>query len=362
MHRLVERPLSFTSRIDELTDERGLLESGILPSVEGTVWLKVSTVPQKVQYFCVDPSFREGWSVGMRELGNDAFRVFQRVVTVILKPDALLGRRGQQCIDYIAKHSFTPVHFERITLSRLQTQELWRYWGTMATLDRLRLSQQVSAQGEALMVFFRDDSPALTVPATVRLQALKGSAYPGYRSPHHLRSVLQAPNRVVVLVHTPDEPMDMVRELGVVFTDQELARVYRHLARYEDLDVTPAVRREIDSIYGSSHQVGLDVDQAAAELQASTSTLQRRGSSRTVRLAAGAAHATLAAARAGAGLKWSAWSEDLRAAGIRPSGWIPTLVGTEYIQHDVPGASCLITESGCERWAEGLGTMHRFAA
>jgi hypothetical protein len=56
-----------------------------------------------------------------------------------------------------------------------------------------------------------------------RLTRLKGGNDPAGRAPDSLRSVAGSPNRLLTMVHTSDDPADVVRELAVFLPWRERA-------------------------------------------------------------------------------------------------------------------------------------------
>jgi hypothetical protein len=165
-----------------------------------------------------------------------------------------------------------------------------------------------------------------------------------------------APNRVVTLVHTPDEPLDIVRELGVMLDCTGLDDVYRALVNSLNADRTAQLRRHIERTRRRGRPITLSVENAFDDIHRQLDRRAHRGGGESHRAACHAGE-TLMQARSGRPLDWRQWSAELTKAGVRPYSWPSVLVATQYIEHDVPGATCLITESGRERWLAGLGTL-----
>jgi hypothetical protein len=67
------------------------------------------------------------------------------------------------------------------------------------------------------------------VSASERLSAMKGGSF-GARRPTDLRTLLGGTTRMFSYLHVPDEPADLVRELGIWFDHTARRRVYRSLA------------------------------------------------------------------------------------------------------------------------------------
>lgn len=88
-----------------------------------------------------------------------------------------------------------------------------------ATAEWLLLLDAAAGLGPGLVVLYRhpDGDPAQ------RLTRLKGGNDPAGRAPDSLRSVAGSPNRLLTMVHTSDDPADVVRELAVFLPWRERA-------------------------------------------------------------------------------------------------------------------------------------------
>ncbi|MGQ0838827.1 hypothetical protein [Actinokineospora sp.] len=321
---------------------------------EDGTWRALTTLPEKFARFQTETPFRESWRTAVDVLGGAALPLFQRLAILTLKPDAVLSRKADAVLDYLLDHGFLPVHAETFRYTRSTTRDLWRNQWNVATLDRIEVSDLVHYRTDAMTVFLLDTSDPLDIPAAPRLTRLKGSAFPADREEFHLRYQLGAPNRVMVLVHCPDEPADIVRELGVVFDTESLTRIYAALGRALRTGTPADLSGDIDKLYAGTEAVSLSVADAVAEF---TVDIARRGR-------AGDADGQAAAARvldalSGPPLDWRAWSADVRRCGIDVTDWIPTLVASHHIQHDLPDAKTLIRETGRRRWLAGEGLMVR---
>ncbi|MGC4900436.1 hypothetical protein ACLQ2Y_13975 [Micromonospora echinospora] len=323
---------------------------------DGT-WRALTTLPQKFALHGADSFFRESWSVATDVLGDRAAGLFQRMAIVTMKPDLVVSRGVEDCMRYMAAHGFRPVHAELFRYNRTTTRELWRYQWNVATLDRIELSDVVHRRAPALTMFFLDTSTPLAVPAAARMTTLKGSAFPSAREGFHLRTVLGAPNRVLVLVHCPDEPMDIVRELGVIFDRPRLRRVYRRLGAAVDSGASIDAAAEIRLAYAQAERGHLDVARAIGEVGERIAGCARTSDKARQRSAAQAADRLREAVTGGGSLRWREWSAELSRCGVGAGSWDVALAASHLIQHDLPDSTCLITETGRRRWLSGEGLM-----
>ena len=314
-------------------------------------WRMLTTQQHKYAYFRDDSHFREGWQTALDVLGDRAPAVLQRIAVVTVKPDAIIGRKVEGALDFMTANDFRPIHAETFSYDRIMTRELWRYQWNVATLDRLDLGDRVHQRSAALATFFLDVAARRRVPACTRLVPLKGSAFPASRHGDQLRTRLGAPNRILVLVHCPDEPIDIVRELAVMFDRERLVRLYTELGARVDDERTANLDEHIAQLYADCPAGTLSVEQARSVILAE---LAARAPDCP---AATRAREALLAADAGQSLSWTDWQRDLRTCGIGSDRWEVVLVATHFVQHDVPGARCLVSRTGRQKWAAGEGRM-----
>ncbi|MEV6236552.1 hypothetical protein [Lentzea sp. NPDC051838] len=319
---------------------------------EGT-WQALTTVPLKFELHRNEIWFRESWRAAVDVLGDRALELFQRLAILTLKPDAVLARNEHAVLDYMRDNGFLPVHAETFWYNRSTTRELWRHQWNVATLDRIAVSDLVHYRTPAMTVFFLDTTDPLEIPAAPRLTRLKGSAFPVDREEWHLRERIGAPNRVMVQVHCPDEPADIVRELGVIFDEDGLRRVYRALGRALDAPRAVDLSADLEKIEADTEPVSLRIEPAVAAVR---EDLVRRARTAS---AAGRALESLDAAVNGGVLDWTDFRTALHTCGARIDDWATVLVGSHYIQHDLPDAITAIPETGRRRWLRGEGLMIR---
>ena len=87
--------------------------------------------------------------------------------------------------------------------------------------DPVTVAVEVEVVGDAAAVAV---GHALDVPASVELTGLKGPTDPDARAPGQLRHLLGRYSYLLNLVHTPDEPADVLRELGAAEAAVERGR------------------------------------------------------------------------------------------------------------------------------------------
>src|SRR5207237_1940393 len=93
--------------------------------------------------------------------------------------------------------------------------------------------------------------------------SLKGPARQAERRPGQIRYRLRNPALLLNFLHTPDEPADAVRELGVLFAADERLALFGELREARDVSLRPAFA----AAYAETPPHALDLD-ASLELLA----------------------------------------------------------------------------------------------
>ncbi len=142
---------------------------------------------------------------------------------VLLKPDAFVGRAGTRIISVLESHGFSAVGSMPFEFDRFMWRELWRYELNVARVQRYPLIDELLCNGPSLFVLLRDT--AVAQEASVRLTQIKGNTNQRLRNATHLRSQIGAKAGTLNFIHCPDEFIDFVRELGVLFDSSGRQRV-----------------------------------------------------------------------------------------------------------------------------------------
>jgi nucleoside diphosphate kinase len=332
------------SRLDQAAptdDELRALATGQPFGAEA--WRELTSLPVKWSTYEREAVFRESLRDAASVLGDDLAPVLQAHCEITVKPDGLAARVVDRLLAYLERQGFRLVTYRVHALSPLQVRDIWRYQWNVATHDRLRLFDLVLAQAPVLTLYLYDAAEA-DIPATVRLRGLKGSALPGLRSADSLRSTCQAPNRLLTLVHAADEPVDLVRELGIAHDAPERRALYAELADHSPaVRVHTELRAAVAELYG--HCPGCDFDRVRAEanLLAALDRLDAR-----------AARDFAAIGEDGTSFyDWtSRYGGEMRGVDV----WDVITAASFRVAHDRPGQTCTIDDDGRPEWFAGHGT------
>ncbi|MFK4145262.1 nucleoside-diphosphate kinase [Streptomyces sp. NPDC004065] len=217
--------------------------------------------PAKQRLYGADTYYQE-CAEQLAALTDDVTGFARHHAALLLKPDAVVARRLEPAVQWLAERDFRIVGAAITRLTRTMIRALWYFQWNLATPERRRLAALFLEDADALVLVVRPGHP-LDIPAAVELTRLKGPTDPDARLPGQLRHLLGRHSYLLNLVHTPDEPADVLRELGVHFDDTERELLLRsalagedrtghalELARRlyaatdpRDLDFAPALRR-----------------------------------------------------------------------------------------------------------------------
>ena len=223
----------------------------------------ISADPGKLERYARDIAFREAWADLAACWGDEAEEILSRLAFVLFKPEAVLARRLEEATGELERHGFAPVLWRLVRLDRNLVRGVWRYELAEAPLATLAAVDIAATAGVCLLVWVRDDRPEPGRYASVRLASLKGPTRQEGRRPGQIRYRLRNPALLLNFLHTPDEPADAVRELGVLFSADERLAIFRELRAARNVSLEPAFA----AAYAETPPHPLDLD-ASLELLA----------------------------------------------------------------------------------------------
>ncbi|MBF6097961.1 nucleoside-diphosphate kinase [Nocardia cyriacigeorgica] len=207
----------------------------------------LTTQPQKVHAYVGDTYVRESVDQLDRS-GVDAAKFARQHSLLLLKPDAIVARAVEPTLEWLADNGFRVVDADRVTGDRLLARALWYYSWNIASTERRRLADLLVGICDVLVLVVAGPDAELPVP--VRLTDAKGPTDPRKRRPGELRHRLGQHSYLLNLVHSPDDPADVLRELAILFDEPR--------------------RGELISRAAAGADRSADARQLAAELYAST--------------------------------------------------------------------------------------------
>lgn len=178
--------------------------------------------------YASEPYLRESIADADIILGHYLPTFTKNFASLLIKPDAIVGRRATVICDHLRNNKFRIIYTKPFRFDRLMIRELWRYSMNISTNEKFELVDKIHAASQSIYLLLEDqEQPMNGSSAAVRLQKLKGSAFNSQRAGTSIRSVAKSPNEILVLVHTPDEPLEMLRELGLLFDRKNRNELFR---------------------------------------------------------------------------------------------------------------------------------------
>lgn len=164
---------------------------------------------------------------------------------LLLKPDAIVARAVEQTLKWLSDNGYRVVDAAAVPVDRHLMRALWYYTWNNASPELRRLTDLLAEISDALVLVVTGPDGELPIP--VRLAATRGATDPRRRKPGELRHLLGRHNHVLNLVHTPDDPADVLRELAVYFPEDRRAQVV--VRSYTGSDGREAARAAADRLY-----------------------------------------------------------------------------------------------------------------
>ncbi|RDI54347.1 nucleoside-diphosphate kinase [Nocardia mexicana] len=157
------------------------------------------------------------------EIGMDAAKFACEHSMLLVKPDAIVARAVQPTLDWLRDNEFRVVSARTLTADRHFVRALWYFAWNIASPERRRLADLLVEISDALVLVV--SGPVRELPTPVRLTASKGATDPRKRRPGELRHLLGRDSYLLNLVHSPDDPADVLREFAIYFDERTRSRV-----------------------------------------------------------------------------------------------------------------------------------------
>lgn len=225
----------------------------------------LSDDPAKPQTYEDDVYYREAM-VHIGALGSDQLRhMLSRTSFALFKPEAIVGRRFEDAFDYLHRRGFRPLGALPVSFDRHTLRGMWWYQLNSAPLAVLRVVDMTIREADHLFVPLVDmTADPRSGSAARRLSDCKGSKRDTGSGHDVLREALRCQTQCLNFVHVPDEPADLVRELGVLFDFHRLPAALAMLTG----DAVPAgLAERVTEAYQSHPWHPLDLERSVALLR-----------------------------------------------------------------------------------------------
>lgn len=298
---------------------------------------RLTRLESKQVLYAVDTYFRETWEDLRQVAGDRALELCERHALLLLKPDAVVRHRLHAALDWLEEHELQVVGALRVHVHRWAVRALWQYQWNAATRDRRDVADLYMPACDSLLLLVR--APNGEPPATLALTLMKGPAEPAGCRPGQLRYTLGTYNQQLNLVHTADEPADLVRELGICSDGPTRLRLLSAV-----LQARPAAgkaRRLASDLEAEQAPRDLTLTGAVSALHAALASRPLRRGHR----AAEALRARLDAVLAGTSRDWRGVVALAEGCGLHVSDWQRVVLGTYLLEPSIKGVETVIPDA-----------------
>nr|MDT0659627.1 nucleoside-diphosphate kinase [Micromonospora sp. DSM 115978] len=297
----------------------------------------LSTLPRKRLLYAADTYFREGYEDLTQVAARGTERFCHDHALLLLKPDAVVARRLGAVLRWVIANGFTIVWADAVTIDRHGIRALWQYGLNAASRDRRDAADLYVTASECLLVVLA--SPGGPRAATLQLSEAKGPADPVGCRPGQLRYDVGSVNYQLNLVHTADEPADLLRELAVLCDHETRLALYRNTLAAADrsAEAFDLVRR----LEAATPAVELGIEATLDDLAEAA-----------VRTAVGDPpgpwsqfFALLGRVRVGQSRDWRTLLRLARECGIPVSRWQCIILATHLLDPYLPGVDSMLPDA-----------------
>lgn len=162
----------------------------------------------KRERYCDDLYFQEGWASFWAVC--DAEHALRRLTFLLVKPEAIAGRRVAVILEFLREHRYRVVGTWPVRMGRHQVRALWGYQLNAVPIAHVRALELLVGSGDLFLAGLDHQPDGDQAGAAESLAELKSSAGDG------LRDRLGCSALMINFVHAPDEPADVLRELAIL--------------------------------------------------------------------------------------------------------------------------------------------------
>jgi len=132
-------------------------------------WKSLTLMQEKRDAYSGDLYLRECWADMSEIFGATLPNVLGSIALLNLKPDAVVGRRMRNILNFLVDHQFLPIAAVPIQFTRHSMRELWRYDWNVYPVERLAFSTVWYTATEILLFVVQDLRAVDSLAAARRL-------------------------------------------------------------------------------------------------------------------------------------------------------------------------------------------------
>jgi hypothetical protein len=300
------------------------------------VWLSRSA--DKRRLYAADTYFVESFEDASQVGGKDTRRFLETLAAVTIKPDGLVARACSPTLAWLDAGGFLVAAARRVRLHRHAIRAIWAYQLNAASRDRKNLADKFLSASDSLYLLLRGP-PDLPGPAAEAIGCAKGPSDPSARRAGQLRHEIGAAGRLLSYVHAPNDPADLVREIGVLFPAED-----RRLLFAEAMAPSEATVRSAEALARTLEAdvpaVDLGLDRVLSTVRNAIAAREAAGADRGD---LGRLRALLDADRQGGSIRVDVLFRLMDLVDLHVSWWTRLALSSYLIDRDVSGLERLVS-------------------
>lgn len=178
--------------------------------------------PEKV---ADDPFFRTSLEV-FREAIPDLGAFSQTYTYMIVKPDALVFADLRKIVDVIEEFGFQIVAYDSFQYSSNSVKAFWFHESRPFPPGWFKMFDLVLTHHPSLVLLLKRTHEE-KISACEEISQYKGHALAAKRKPTSIRALIGAQDGPFGFIHTPDNPLAMIRELGIIIDEVHLLNLLK---------------------------------------------------------------------------------------------------------------------------------------
>ncbi|MEI6805487.1 MAG: nucleoside-diphosphate kinase [Myxococcaceae bacterium] len=188
---------------------------------------------QKRQHLVQDPFFRVGVETFKASI-EDCESFFKEYTYIIIKPDGIVTGNFNLILKVLNEDGFEVADYTLFEYTPNSVKNCWFEASRRFPTEWCRLFEMILTGKTSVLFLLRDTQyKEERISACERLTSLKGSAEMSKRELWHLRARIGAGSGLLAYVHTPDSPLDMIREWSILISEKQCRRL---LAKKTQID------------------------------------------------------------------------------------------------------------------------------
>lgn len=278
-----------------------------------------------------DVYFQEAWEDLESVAGGRAVSLAREHTVVVIKPEAIVGRRADVVLAWLASNGFRICRAIEVQLSRHIGRALWTYQWNIASRERKDACDLLLEAAPALLLIVARPEGVVETAATY-FSRLKGPADPRRRTAGQLREILGATCTQMNFVHSADEPADVVREISVLLAPQQRRQLFEAmLSRSDDAARASDLCAEL---YAATESHPLTLPSAIEAIRGAAGSIEAAGRELVLEWCR--------EIEGGRSMDWQELSRLCHYAKIPISKWDMITIVNHCITMDLPGIKLLL--------------------